>query len=155
MAAERVQQAARDVNADRFIEALPDRYRHEVTERGSSFSAGQRQLLAFARALACDPDVLVLDEATANIDTETEMWIQEAVARVMRDRTSIVIAHRLSTIREADTILVLHRGELREAGCHEELLARGGIYHRLHRLQYRGYGDAAGETGPETRAEVT
>ena len=156
MSAERVQQAARDVNADRFIEALPDRYRHEVTERGSSFSAGQRQLLAFARALACDPDVLVLDEATANIDTETEMWIQEAVARVMRDRTSIVIAHRLSTIREADTILVLHRGELRETGCHEELLARGGIYHRLHRLQYRGYGDAAAETGPETqRAEAT
>lgn len=150
MSTERVVQAARDVNADRFIEALPDRYQHEVTERGSSFSAGQRQLLAFARALACDPDVLVLDEATANIDTETEMWIQEAVARVMHDRTSIVIAHRLSTIREADNILVLHRGELREEGRHEELLAQRGIYHRLHQLQYSGYdGDVADSPPPE------
>jgi len=143
MSVERVERAARDVNADRFIEALPDRYRHEVTERGSSFSAGQRQLLAFARALACDPDILILDEATANIDTETEMWIQEAVARVMHDRTSIVIAHRLSTIREADNILVLHRGELREEGRHEELLELGGIYHRLHRLQYGDSGRGA------------
>ena len=111
--------------------------------RSSSFSAGQRQLLAFARALACDPDILILDEATANIDTETEMWIQEAVARVMHDRTSIVIAHRLSTIREADNILVLHRGELREEGRHEELLELGGIYHRLHRLQYGDSGRGA------------
>ena len=130
------ERAARDVNADRFIEALPERYGHKVAERGSSFSAGQRQLLAFARALAADPDILVLDEATANVDTETEMWIQEAVTRLMRDRTSIVIAHRLSTIRSADKIIVLHHGEVREEGRHEELLALEGIYSRLHRLQY-------------------
>ena len=133
-----VEQAARNVNADRFIRNLPDSYQCEVTERGNSFSAGQRQLLAFARALAGEPDILVLDEATANIDTETEMWIQEAVEQLMRHQTSIVIAHRLSTIRNADKILVLHRGRIREEGQHEELLRLGGIYSRLHQLQYSG-----------------
>jgi len=133
---QRVEQAAHSVNADRFIRNLPASYRHEVTERGSSFSAGQRQLLAFARALAGDPDILVLDEATANIDTETEMWIQQAVEKLMHNQTSIVIAHRLSTIRNADKILVLHRGQVREEGRHEELLRLGGIYYRLHQLQY-------------------
>jgi ATP-binding cassette subfamily B protein/subfamily B ATP-binding cassette protein MsbA len=109
-----------------------------VAERGASFSSGQRQLLAFARALAAEPDILVLDEATANIDTETEMLIQEALVKLMRDRTSIVVAHRLSTIRKADKILVLHHGRVREQGRHEELLEMGGIYYRLHQLQYKG-----------------
>ena len=129
-------QAARYVNADRFIERLPDGYHHQVAERGAAFSTGQRQLLSFARALAAEPDVLVLDEATASVDTETEMWIQEAIEKIMHDRTSIVIAHRLSTIRSADKILVMHHGRIREEGRHEELLAKKGIYHRLHQLQY-------------------
>ena len=131
-----VEQAAHDVNADRFIDSLPDGYGQKVHERGVSLSVGQRQLLSFARALAAAPDVLVLDEATSNVDTETEMWIQEAVERLMQFRTSIVIAHRLSTIRNADKILVLHHGEIREEGKHEELLKKRGIYYRLHHLQY-------------------
>ena len=133
-----VTRAAQGVNADGFITALSDGYAHAVAERGSSFSSGQRQLLAFARALAAEPDILVLDEATANIDTETEMLIQEALVKLMRDRTSIVVAHRLSTIRKADKILVLHHGRVREQGRHEALLEMGGIYYRLHQLQYKG-----------------
>ncbi|MGY8825484.1 MAG: ABC transporter ATP-binding protein [Candidatus Latescibacterota bacterium] len=135
MTREKVEAAAHSVNADRFIAQLPDGYAHEVGERGSSFSAGQRQLISFARALASDPDILVLDEATANVDTETEMWIQDAVEKLMHSRTSIIIAHRLSTIRHADKILVMHHGEVREEGRHEELLAERGIYYRLHQLQ--------------------
>ena len=131
-----IAQAARYVYADRFIERLPDGYHHQVAERGAAFSTGQRQLLSFARALAAEPDVLVLDEATSSVDTETEMWIQEAIEKIMHDRTSIVIAHRLSTIRSADKILVMHHGRIREEGRHEELLAKKGIYHRLHQLQY-------------------
>jgi ATP-binding cassette subfamily B protein len=134
---ERIHQAAHDVNANRFIDALPDGYKHEISERGSSLSVGQRQLLSFARALAADPDVLVLDEATSNVDTETEIWIQEAVENLMSQRTSIVIAHRLSTIRNADKILVMHHGEIREEGTHEELLVLRGVYYRLHQLQYQ------------------
>ena len=140
ISSDRIEQAAHSVNADRFIQKLPDGYRHQVAERGASFSAGQRQLLAFARALAADPEILVLDEATANIDTETEMWIQEAVEKLMHSRTSIVIAHRLSTIRNADVILVVHHGQIREEGSHEELLQQGGIYYRLHQLQYSDTG---------------
>jgi ATP-binding cassette subfamily B protein len=136
MTREHVAQAARYVNAHRFIENLPDGYQHPVAERGAAFSTGQRQLLSFARALAAEPDILVLDEATASVDTETEMWIQEAVEKLMRDRTSIVIAHRLSTIRSADKILVMHHGRIREEGRHEALLAQKGIYYRLHQLQY-------------------
>jgi len=132
----KVEQAAHDVNADRFIATLPSGFGYLVAERGFSFSAGQRQLLAFARALAAEPDILVLDEATANIDTETEIWIQEAVGKLMHQRTSIVVAHRLSTIRNADKILVMHHGQIREEGSHEDLLARQGIYYRLHQLQY-------------------
>jgi ABC-type multidrug transport system fused ATPase/permease subunit len=134
----RVRRAAEDVNASRFIERLPKGYEEDVRERGNLLSTGQRQLLAFARALAFDPDILVLDEATSNIDTETEMLIQEAVGRLMKGRTSIVIAHRLSTIRNADRIVVLHHGEVREMGTHEELLAAQGIYYRLYQLQYKG-----------------
>lgn len=134
---DRVLKAAQDVNADRFIGRLPDGFKEEVNERGSSLSVGQRQLLSFARALAADPDVLVLDEATSNVDTETEMWIQEAVETLMKQRTSIVIAHRLSTIRNADKILVIHHGKIREEGTHEVLLGQKGIYHRLHQLQYQ------------------
>ena len=134
---EQVVLAAHQVNADRFIDQLPDKYASPVLERGSSLSVGQRQLLSFARALANDPEILVLDEATANVDTETEMWIQEAVENLMSSRTSIVIAHRLSTIRHADKILVMHHGQLREEGRHEELLEMKGIYARLHQLQYK------------------
>lgn len=135
---QKVEQAARDVNADRFISRLPGEYGHAVTEMGGTLSGGQRQLLAFARAIAFDPDVLVLDEATSSVDTETEAWIQDAVGRLMRSRTSIVIAHRISTVRRAHRILVLHKGEIRETGTHEALLAGKGIYHRLHKLQYIG-----------------
>jgi ATP-binding cassette, subfamily B, multidrug efflux pump len=130
-------QAATDVNASRFIDTLNDGYKHEVTERGSTFSGGQRQLIAFARALAHQPDVLILDEATSSVDTETEQWIQEAVERLMADRTSIVIAHRISTIRKSDRIIVLHKGVIREVGSHEDLMREEeGIYRRLHELQY-------------------
>lgn len=135
-------QAAIDVNANRFIDRLDDGYAHAVTERGSTFSAGQRQLIAFARALARKPDILVLDEATSSVDTETEQWIQEAVERMMTDRTSIVIAHRISTIQNSDRIIVLHKGEIREMGSHEELIAERGIYHRLHQLQYLADGES-------------
>ena len=131
-----VERAARYVNAAPFIKRLPQGYAHAVAEGGSTLSAGQRQLLAFARALAFDPEILVLDEATSSIDTATEQLIQDAIAKLMHERTSIVIAHRLSTIRSADQILVMHHGEVRERGRHEELLRQGGIYARLHRLNY-------------------
>jgi ATP-binding cassette subfamily B protein len=131
-----VMDAARNVNADKFIKNLPSTYKQPVKERGKSLSAGQRQLLAFARALAFDPSILILDEATSSVDTETELLIQDALQRLMQDRTNLVVAHRLSTIQNADRILVLHKGEIRESGTHQELLALEGIYHRLHRLQY-------------------
>jgi ATP-binding cassette subfamily B protein len=129
--------AAAHVNADRFIRQLGG-YDGQIRERGSNLSGGQRQLLAFARALAHDPTVLVLDEATSSVDAETEWLIQDALAKLLRGRTALVIAHRLSTIETADRIMVLHKGELREQGTHGELLARGGIYARLYRMQYAG-----------------
>jgi ATP-binding cassette subfamily B protein len=129
--------SAKYVNADHFISKLPDKYDHKVKERGATLSAGQRQLLAFARALAFDPDILVLDEATSNIDTETEMLIQDALEKLTRDRTTIVIAHRLSTIQHADKIIVMHKGEIKEKGDHQELLSKGGIYYDLYQLQYK------------------
>jgi ATP-binding cassette subfamily B protein len=133
---ERVQWAAREVHADRFIERLKDEYKAEVRERGAGLSVGQKQLISFARALAFDPALLILDEATSSIDTETEQLIQRAIARVMRDRTSIVVAHRLSTVQNADRIIVLHHGEIREQGTHQDLLSQRGLYWKLYKLQY-------------------
>src|SRR5438270_7826337 len=133
---ERVRWAATEVRADRFIERLPHDYKSEVRERGAGLSVGQKQLISFARALAFDPALLILDEATSSIDTETEQLIQEAIARVMRSRTSVIVAHRLSTIQRADNIIVLHHGEIREQGKHQDLLALQGLYWKLYRLQY-------------------
>ena len=130
-----IREAAVHTNASRFIERLPGEYHEPVTERGATFSSGQRQLLSFARTLACDPTILILDEATANIDTETEQWIQEAVQRLMEGRTSIMVAHRLSTIQHCDRIIVMHHGRIRESGTHQELLDKDGIYKKLYQLQ--------------------
>ncbi len=140
---ERLRWAAAEVRALEFIERLPDGLDAAVRERGAGLSVGQKQLIAFARALAADPRILILDEATSSIDTETEQRIEEALARLLAGRTSIVIAHRLSTVRRADRILVLHKGELREEGTHQELLAARGIYYRLYLLQYRDQEEAA------------
>jgi len=125
------------VGAQRFIERLPGSYDAEVKERGATLSVGQKQLLSFARALAFHPKILVLDEATSSVDTETEQLIQAAIRKLLQGRTSIVIAHRLSTIQRADKIIVLHKGEIREIGTHQELIARDGIYRKLYLLQYK------------------
>ena len=130
-----VKEAAEYVNASHFIEKLPGGYREPVSERGSTFSAGERQLLSFARTLAHKPSILVMDEATANIDTETELLIQEALEKLMQGRTTIMVAHRLSTIQHADCIMVMHKGKIREKGTHQELLAQDGIYRKLYELQ--------------------
>jgi ATP-binding cassette subfamily B protein len=132
----RIRWAAKEVRADEFIQELNGNYGFEVRERGAGLSVGQKQLISFARALAFDPTILILDEATSSIDTETEQLIQQAVNRVMADRTSLVVAHRLSTIQKCDRIMVFHHGELRESGTHNELLAMRGLYWRLYQLQY-------------------
>lgn len=143
----KVREAARLVNAEGFIERMPGGYEAKVRERGASLSAGQRQLLAFARALAYDPAILVLDEATANIDTETEQLIQDALQRLIEGRTTVIIAHRLSTIQHSDKIIVLHKGEIKEMGTHQELLRAQGIYRRLYELQYKDQMLAEGADG--------
>jgi len=133
---ERVMEAARVVGADRFIEKLPGGYDYRIRENGSGLSVGQKQLIAFVRALIYNPDILVLDEATSSVDTETESLIEQATERLMKHRTSIIIAHRLSTVQHADRIIVLHKGTIRETGTHQELLARRGLYHKLYLLQH-------------------
>jgi ATP-binding cassette subfamily B protein len=132
-----VRQAAEAVHAHRFIRELPEGYEHLLGERGATLSVGQKQLLSFARALAFDPRILILDEATSSVDTETELLIREALHVLMSGRTTLAIAHRLSTIQDMDKILVLHKGRVREMGTHQELLARRGIYYRLYQLQYQ------------------
>ena len=129
--------AARAVNAHDFISSLTDGYDTQLSERGQNLSQGQRQLLAFARVLAADPEILVLDEATASIDTETELLIQDALEKITANRTSIIIAHRLQTIQEADRILVLQAGQVIELGTHHELLGLNGVYRELHELQFQ------------------
>lgn len=144
---DRIREIAEYVNAAKFIESLDGGYYAEVKERGATLSTGQRQLLAFARALAFDPSILVLDEATSNIDTETEQLIQDALLKLIKGRTTIVVAHRLSTIQHADKIIVLHKGRVREIGNHQELLAKRGIYYDLYRLQYKESFAENGENG--------
>ena len=134
---ETVKLAAIEVGADKFISRLEGGYDYKLTERGANLSVGQRQLIAFARALAFNPAILILDEATSSVDTETEILIQKALKRLLSNRTSIVIAHRLSTIKGVDRIVVMHKGRIREMGTHEELLRKGGIYYKLYQLQYK------------------
>ncbi len=134
---EDIVEAAEAVQAHKFIEKMPWNYKAEVKERGSSLSAGQRQLLSLARALAINPSILVLDEATSSVDTETEFLIQQALDQLMEGRTSLIVAHRLSTIQKADEIIVLHKGEIAERGTHQQLLSQGGLYYRLYELQYK------------------
>ena len=133
---EALEEAARVVGADRFIQQLPGGYQYRVLENGTGLSSGQKQLIAFVRALLYNPEILVLDEATSSVDTETESLIDAATARLMSERTSIIIAHRLSTVQKADRIIVLHKGVIRESGNHQELLAKRGLYYKLYLLQH-------------------
>lgn len=133
---EEIKKVSTFVNAHEFISTLENGYDHEVTEGGSTFSTGQRQLISFARALAFDPDILILDEATSNIDTHTELLIQNAIEKLIQGRSTIIVAHRLSTIKNADKIIVLHKGEIKEMGTHNELIAKGKMYYDLYQLQY-------------------
>lgn len=136
---EQVLKSSKYVNAHRFINKLPGKYDHEVRERGGSFSSGEKQLISFARALAFDPDILILDEATSSIDTDTESLIQDAIEKLIVNRTTIIVAHRLSTIKHADKIVVLHKGEIKEVGKHDELLKKGGMYYDLYKLQVEAH----------------
>jgi ATP-binding cassette subfamily B multidrug efflux pump len=132
-----VERAAEDVNVADFIHSLPNGFKEPVQERGSTLSTGQKQLISFARALAHNPKILILDEATSSVDTETEMRVREALSKLVEGRTSLVIAHRLSTIQRADKIIVMHKGCVREMGSHQQLLAQRGIYYKLYQLQYK------------------
>jgi ATP-binding cassette subfamily B protein len=134
---EDVEQAAEDVNLSDFIRTLPGGFKEEVRERGSTLSTGQKQLISFARALAHDPRILILDEATSSVDTETEFRVRDALNRMVEGRTSLIIAHRLSTIQRADKIIVMHKGRVREMGTHQQLLGQRGIYYKLYQLQYK------------------
>jgi ABC-type multidrug transport system fused ATPase/permease subunit len=138
-----IEQAAKDVGAHDFIMQMPDGYASPVEERGASLSVGQRQLVSFARALLADPRILILDEATSSIDTQTEKLIQTALKRLLEGRTSFVIAHRLSTIREADKVVVMHMGRIAEMGTHDELMDRGGMYYNLYTMQWQSQDRAA------------
>jgi ATP-binding cassette subfamily B protein len=144
-----VEKAAEDVNLADFIRTLPNGFKEEVRERGSTLSTGQKQLISFARALAHDPKILVLDEATSSVDTETEFRVRDALSRMVEGRTSVIIAHRLSTIQRADKIIVMHKGQVREMGSHQQLLAQRGIYYKLYQLQYK---DQEVATGPQVTA---
>ena len=125
------------MNLGDFIRALPNGFNEEVRERGSTLSTGQKQLISFARALAHEPKILILDEATSSVDTETEFKVRDALSRMVEGRTSLIIAHRLSTVQRADKIIVMHKGQVREMGTHQELLAQRGIYFKLYQLQYK------------------
>ena len=142
-----VEQAAEDVNLADFIRGLPGGFQEEVRERGSTLSTGQKQLISFARALAHDPKILILDEATSSVDTETEFRVRDALNRMVEGRTSLIIAHRLSTIQRADKIIVMHKGKVREMGSHQQLLANRGIYYKLYQLQYKDQEMPAGVSG--------
>ena len=147
---EEVEKAAEDVNLAEFIRTLPQGFKEEVRERGSTLSTGQKQLISFARALAHDPKILILDEATSSVDTETEMRVRDALNRMVEGRTSVVIAHRLSTIQRADKIIVMHKGQVREVGTHQKLLAQHGIYYKLYQLQYKDQETPVGAGGEVT-----
>ena len=149
-----VEQAAEDVNLADFIRALPKGFDEEVRERGSTLSTGQKQLISFARALAHEPKILILDEATSSVDTETEFRVQDALNRMVEGRTSLIIAHRLSTVQRADKIIVMHKGQVREMGTHQQLLAQRGIYFKLYQLQYKDQELSPGQTSPAS-SEVT
>ncbi|HSM85303.1 MAG TPA: ABC transporter ATP-binding protein [Candidatus Limnocylindrales bacterium] len=143
---EQIEAAAENVNVAEFIRTLPQEFKEPVLERGSTLSTGQKQLISFARALAHDPKILVLDEATSSVDTETELRVRDALTRMVEGRTSVIIAHRLSTIQRADKIIVMHKGKVREIGSHQELLAQRGIYWKLYQLQYKDQEVGVGET---------
>jgi ATP-binding cassette subfamily B protein len=147
-----VEQAAEDVNLADFIRTLPGGFKEEVRERGSTLSTGQKQLISFARALAHNPKILILDEATSSVDTETEFRVRDALNRMIEGRTSLIIAHRLSTIQRADKIILMHKGQVREMGTHQQLLAQRGIYYKLYQLQYKDQEIAigSGQTSPST-----
>jgi ATP-binding cassette, subfamily B, multidrug efflux pump len=148
----RMERAADEVNVGDFIRSLPQGFDEPVRERGNSLSTGQKQLINFARALAHDPRILVLDEATSSVDTETEMRVRSALDRMIKGRTSVVIAHRLSTVQRADKILVMHKGQLREMGTHQQLLAQRGLYWKLYQLQYKDQEIPMGEAVDESLA---
>jgi ATP-binding cassette subfamily B multidrug efflux pump len=151
-----VEKAAQDVNLADFIRGLPNGFNEEVRERGSTLSVGQKQLISFARALAHQPRILILDEATSSVDTETEFRVRDALSRMVEGRTSLIIAHRLSTVQRADKIIVMHKGQVREMGTHQQLLAQRGIYFKLYQLQYKDQEIAAGsDNSHEANREST